>query len=77
MGKHRRSRAARKESRPVGAKGALRSLVEVVVGAKESLLDLGIDTGLQVLQALLEQDRTDPSALARKDPPSLARRDPT
>ena len=59
MGKDRRSRAAKKEPRLVKEKGALRSLIDVVVEAKESLLDLGIATGLQVLQALLEQDRTD------------------
>ena len=33
-------------------------MFEVVIGAKESLFHLGIDTGLQVLKALLEDDRT-------------------
>jgi transposase-like protein len=58
MGKHRRRGIPSKEAGLVGGKTGRRTAIEVVIGAKESLFELGIDTGLQVLQALLEEDRT-------------------
>jgi putative transposase len=58
MGKHRRSENRMKEAGLLEGKTSWRRVIEVVVGAKETLYDLGIDTGLQVLQALLEEDRT-------------------
>src|SRR5438128_1114013 len=58
MGKHRRREIQGKEAGLVGGKRASRTVVEVVIGARDSLFELGIDTGLQVLQALLEEDRT-------------------
>jgi transposase-like protein len=58
MEKHRRSENPRKEAGLSEGKAARRSVIEVVVEAKESLFQLGIATGLQVLKGLLEEDRT-------------------
>jgi len=59
MGKHRRSEIRRKEAGLLREEKPRKSVIEVVIGARESLFELGIDTGLQVLQALLEEDRTE------------------
>jgi len=59
MGKHRTSRNQVKEAGLREVKTARKPVVEVVIGARESLFQLSIDTGLQVLEALLEEDRTE------------------
>lgn len=57
MGKHRTNRNSLKEAGVPGEDPARRTLLEVVVGAAESLYQLSISTGQQVLEALLEDDR--------------------
>lgn len=57
MGKHRTRRPPIQEATPAEGGQARRSIVEVVVGARDSLLELSIETGLQVVEALLELDR--------------------
>ena len=49
--------ALRKERTTDGDPERPRRVVEVVIGARENLFDLSIETGLQVLEALLEEDR--------------------
>lgn len=58
MGKHRRRENQGKEAGLIEGKTTRKSVVEVVIGARDSLFQLGIDTGLQVLQAMLEEDRS-------------------
>lgn len=58
MGKDRRSENAKKEAGLLREKTARKSVIEVVIGARDSLFELSIKTGQQVLKALLEEDRT-------------------
>jgi putative transposase len=53
MAKNRTKGHLRKEATPQRRQ----SVVEVVVGARDSLFELSIETGAQVLEALLEEDR--------------------
>ena len=59
MAKNRTKRFPKKVAGPVRADTRRKSVVEVVIGARESLYELSIATGLQVVEALLEEDRVD------------------
>lgn len=58
MAKDRTDRFSGKEVGVPEAKMARRTLIEVVTGAAEGLLELTIETGRQVLERLLEEDRS-------------------
>ena len=59
MAKNRTKRFPKEAAGPVEAETPRKSVVEVVNGARESLFELSIAAGLQVVEARLEGDRVE------------------
>lgn len=59
MGKHRTSELQRKEAGLGEGKPSRKGVFEVVIGVRKTLFDLAMDSGLQVVKALLEEERTE------------------